>query len=113
MKIELDELMTAFNIAYDHFYENCGDPVTDRIESIYCQVFDKLAEDEKSRYIIGKFCEYRHDLITSDREAAAFTMAYRCVLEVKSKEYKTAEQKLKKTIRNVTMTYNDILLNNA
>lgn len=67
----------AYRAAYTALYDHCGEPETDKKERYYCTLFDQEAEAIAD--IIRRFCVYRGDLLTSDREAAAFMIALETV----------------------------------
>ena len=65
-------LGNAFRLAYNDYYDNGEDRDFD-------QMFERgkeLLDDESLIPVLSDFARYRHDLITSDREVAAFAKAY-------------------------------------
>ena len=67
----------AYRAAYSVLYDHCGEPATDEKERYYSALFDQEAEAIAD--IIRRFCSYRGDLVSSDREAAAFMIALHTV----------------------------------
>ena len=67
----------AYRAAYNDLYDHCGEPETDRKERFYCDLFDQKAESIAEA--VRRFCVYRGDLVSSDREAAAFMIALETV----------------------------------
>ena len=67
----------AYRAAYNDLYDHCGEPETDRKERFYCDLFDQKAESIAEA--VRRFCAYRGDLVSSDREAAAFMIALHTV----------------------------------
>lgn len=67
----------AYRAAYTALYDHCGEPETDKKERYYCGLFDQEAEAIADT--VRRFCAYRGDLVSSDREAAAFMIALEAV----------------------------------
>lgn len=67
----------AYRAAYTALYDHCGEPETDKKERYYCTLFDQEAEAIADT--VRRFCAYRGDLVSSDREAAAFMIALETV----------------------------------
>lgn len=67
----------AYRAAYTALYDHCGEPATDEKERYYCALFDQEAEAIADT--VRRFCAYRGDLVSSDREAAAFMIALEAV----------------------------------
>ena len=74
VKINIHEFAKKFNEEYDFCYEHY-----DRVAGFgdAVQAFDKFLNWNVGGFkdFVHKFAEYRHDFITSDREAAAFMFA--------------------------------------
>ena len=72
-KSEIEKLAEQFNIEYNFLYDN-RDNVAGYDEAV--TAFDEMIKtDCIEKTICRKFAEYRQDIITSDREAAAFMFA--------------------------------------
>jgi len=70
--IDMKRFLNSFDFYYELLYKN-ADGLADRNEAWACDYFDRFLSGSK---FVKTFCEYRGDLITSDREAAAFTLAF-------------------------------------
>jgi len=66
----LARLLNQFNKEYAFLYDN-RDNVAGFSEAV--TAFNNMTTEEKA--VCNMFCKYRGDLITSDREAAAFIFA--------------------------------------
>lgn len=73
----IDCLMDSFSHAYQFIYEN----ECDYMEILYSplvDIFDDLRKNDPDfQKLLNEFARARQDLITSDREAAAFMLAIR------------------------------------
>ena len=70
--IDMKRFLDLFDTYYQFLYENTN-ACADHNEAWACDYFDRFLSGSK---FVKTFCEYRGDLITSDREAAAFTLAF-------------------------------------
>lgn len=68
----LEALDAAFNAAYEGLYNG-----TLTAPGAVSSFDDELAENADFAADLGDFNEYRRDIITSDREAAAFWLAWK------------------------------------
>ena len=68
----MKKLLNDFNNEYDFLYSNC-DRVAGYKEAV--KAFDKFLATAEGKKIVQKFVAYRGDVISSDREAAAFMFA--------------------------------------
>jgi hypothetical protein len=71
-KIDYNRLLSQFRKEYNFLYDN-QDHVAGYSEAV--EFFDQFIKTASGREIIGKFATLRQDIITSDREAAAFMFA--------------------------------------
>ena len=71
-KIDYNRLLSQFRKEYNFLYDNF-DHVAGYTEAV--EFFDQFIKTPSGRDIIGKFASLRQDIITSDREAAAFSFA--------------------------------------
>ena len=74
---DMETFKKAYSAAYTALYDHCGEPETDEKERYYCALFDQEAEAIADT--VRRFCAYRGDLVSSDREAAAFMIALEAV----------------------------------
>lgn len=74
---DMETFKKAYSAAYTALYDHCGEPETDEKERYYCALFDQEAEAIADT--VRRFCAYRGDLVSSDREAAAFMIALETV----------------------------------
>lgn len=74
---DMETFAQAYHNIYTELYNHCGEPETDERERYYCILFD--ANMDELQPIIAAFAAYRGDLVTSDREAAAFMIALETV----------------------------------
>ena len=72
MSINIQDFSKVFSREYNYLYEN-RDQVAGYNEAV--DAFDNFIHTDNGRAFIGEFARYRGDLITSDREAAAFMFA--------------------------------------
>lgn len=72
ISISIDRFLEQFNKEYAFLYDN-RDRVAVYDEAV--NAFDMFILDEQHAAFVGEFAKYRKDLITSDREAAAFMFA--------------------------------------
>lgn len=73
MKINIHEFLKQFRKEYNFLYEH-RDNVAGYREAV--RAFDETCEKSESfRAFVREFNEFREDLITSNREAAAFMFA--------------------------------------
>ena len=74
MKVNINDFMKKFSEEYDFLYENY-DRVAGFDEAVVA--FDEyLSKDIGGfRSFVGEFVDFRHDIVSSDREAAAFMFA--------------------------------------
>lgn len=70
-KINIHEFLKQFNKEYDFLYEH--DNVAGQEEAV--AEFDKCIKNADFQKFVGEFVLYRNDIISSDREAAAFMFA--------------------------------------
>lgn len=68
--VSIEEFYVKFGEFYEFLYDNY-DRVAGYNEAV--DAFDEFLHD--NREFVSEFCKYRQDLITSDREAAAFMFA--------------------------------------
>lgn len=71
MNINIAEFLEKFNAEYKFLYDNY-DRVAGYEEAV--TAFDEEFLPNHKEFV-GEFCKYRGDLITSDRECAAFMFA--------------------------------------
>ena len=71
-KIDYNRLLSQFRKEYNFLYDNY-DHVAGFREAV--EFFDQFIKTSSGRDIISKFASLRQDIITSDREAAAFSFA--------------------------------------
>ena len=71
----LEALRREFNAAYTFLYEY-GDNTPAYNAAV--EDFDKKVKNKRSKFykMVCSFIEFRRDIISSDREAAAFMIAY-------------------------------------
>lgn len=75
-EIDMKDFAENYSQAYQTFYGS-DDSVLNCIEFYFCRMFDeRYNSDEQFTDIANKFIEYRQDMMTSDRECAAFTVTY-------------------------------------
>ena len=72
ISIGIDRFLEQFNKEYAFLYDN-RDRVAGYDEAV--NAFDMFILDEQHAAFVGEFSKYRGDMITSDREAAAFMFA--------------------------------------
>lgn len=70
--VNIHAFTTRFDSWYNVLYDN-DDNVAGYDEAV--DAFDRAASDDRFAQFVGEFARYRGDLITSDREAAAFMFA--------------------------------------
>ena len=70
----LEKFNEEFKKWHAHFYEST-DEVAAKMQSKLASLFDELLENEDFLKECRKFNDWREDLISSDREAAAYVMA--------------------------------------
>lgn len=100
--IDVKELLRRFRAIYSHLYENDNIP-ENGTENDYRNAvafFDNHLNDKRIK-LLCDFNSLRHDFISSDREAAAFTLAFFELYEKAKKEPETA---LKHTTTPETVT---------
>ena len=71
MNINIHEFLKQFNKEYNFLYEH--NFVAGQDEAI--AEFDRLIKNENFAKFVGEFVNFRGDIISSDREAAAFMFA--------------------------------------
>lgn len=74
MSIDINEFSTKFRQEYELLYDN-RDRVAGYQEAV--EAFDEYLANDIGGFqaFVGEFVDYRHDIISSDREAAAFMFA--------------------------------------
>lgn len=74
MNININEFLTKFRQEYAFLYDN-RDCVAGYQEAV--EAFDEYLANDIGGFqeFVGEFVDYRHDIISSDREAAAFMFA--------------------------------------
>jgi len=70
--INIHEFLNRFNEEYDFLYQNY-DQVAGYHEAV--DAFDDMFKNENSARFVREFAEYRGDILSSDRGAAAFMFA--------------------------------------
>lgn len=86
----MENLLNTFNSTYKYLYdqettENAA--VIYMLENPYIDNFDdNLKTDPDFKNLVSKFNKYRQDIISSDREAAAFMIAYYIIEQRKQHE---------------------------
>lgn len=70
--ISIDRFLEQFNKEYAFLYDN-RDRVAGYEEAV--NAFDMFILDAQHAAFVGEFANYRNDMVTSDREAAAFMFA--------------------------------------
>ena len=76
IEINVREFLMEFNAMYDHLYRN-GDHVVGFEEAV--EEFDKFQVNHHE--FISEFAKFRNDLVSSDREAAAFMFTLQGMLK--------------------------------
>ena len=71
-KIDIGRFSEQFEKEYDFLYEN-EDRVAGFDEAVAW--FDEMLSHDWFKKFVQEFCVFRHDLLTSDRECAAFAFA--------------------------------------
>ena len=72
INISIDRFLEQFNKEYAFLYDN-RDRVAGYEEAV--NAFDMFILDAQHAAFVGEFAKYRNDMVTSDREAAAFMFA--------------------------------------
>lgn len=72
--MNLEKLNKAFEQAYEFMYEN-GTP------KMFVEIFETCAKNKYFKMVLADFAKYREDVISSDRECAAFILAYMSTTE--------------------------------
>lgn len=72
ISISIDRFLEQFNKEYAFLYDN-RDRVAGYDEAE--DAFDAFVQDVQNAAFVGEFVKYRQDMVTSDREAAAFMFA--------------------------------------
>jgi len=72
MKINIHAFLKQFEKEYEFLYENM-DRVAGYDEAV--AAFDEFIRRWPNGNFVAEFCRYRGDMLTSDREAAAFMFA--------------------------------------
>jgi len=72
-KLNLDEIGEAFDNAYNYLYDSDNDELMRNAAF----TFDACMSDTAFNQLACQFANHRHDLMTSDRECAAFILALR------------------------------------
>ena len=71
MNINIHKFLKQFQKEYNFLYDN--DYVAGQDEAV--AEFDKLIKNKNFAQFVGEFVKFRGDIISSDREAAAFMFA--------------------------------------
>lgn len=71
-----DELETRMGVWYDYLYSHPDAPETEPTIDIGASLFDIAMGNERFAALVNGYVKYRQDAIASDREAAAFMLAY-------------------------------------
>ena len=74
---DMETFKKAYSAAYSHLYDHANTPAAKAKSRIYSALFDEQWEQIKN--IAKAFCKITGDLLTSDREAAAFMIALETV----------------------------------
>lgn len=74
---DMETFKKAYSAAYSHLYDHAHTPAAKAKSRIYSALFDEKWEQIKD--IAKAFCKITGDLLTSDREAAAFMIALEAV----------------------------------
>lgn len=72
VNVSIEKFAEQFKKEYEFLYDNY-DRVAGYNEAV--DAFDAFIQDEQRAAFVGEFAKYRQDMITSDREAAAFMFA--------------------------------------
>ena len=72
VNVSIEKFAEQFKKEYEFLYDNY-DRVAGYTEAV--DAFDVFIQDEQRAAFVGEFAKYRQDMITSDREAAAFMFA--------------------------------------
>ena len=74
MNINIHEFAKKFSEEYGFLYDN-GDRVAGYREAV--EAFDEFLRNDIGGFkkFVREFCNYRNDIVSSDREAAAFMFA--------------------------------------
>lgn len=74
MKVNINDFMKKFSEEYDFLYEN-RDQVAGFDEAV--EAFDEYLSKDIGGFqsFVEEFVDFRHDIVSSDREAAAFMFA--------------------------------------
>jgi hypothetical protein len=70
-KINISKFLEKFNQEYNFLY--CNNNVAGADEAV--EEYDKCIKNENFQNFVCEFVKYRNDIISSDREAAAFMFA--------------------------------------
>lgn len=81
-QIDLAKLHNAFVAAYDDYYDNGDNRDFDEMLAKGL----KLTADKEMDSLLCEFAVYRHDILTSDRELAAFAKAYTKITSAKPRQ---------------------------
>lgn len=76
-KLDLDEIGQQFDINYRYLYENYNDEDIAKIQRDCAFTFDECMKDPAFLQLACQYSNHRNDLMTSDRECAAFILALR------------------------------------
>lgn len=76
-KLNLDEIGQQFDINYRYLYENYDDSEISEIQRNCAFTFDECMKDSTFLELASQYSRHRNDLMTSDRECAAFILALR------------------------------------
>ena len=72
VNVRIDRFLEQFNKEYALLYDN-HDRVAGYHEAV--NAFDDFIQDTQHAAFVGEFAKHRQDMVTSDREAAAFMFA--------------------------------------
>lgn len=71
-----DELEARVGVWYEYLYSHPDVPETEHTIDIGASLFDVAMDNERFAALVNGYVKYRQDAIASDREAAAFMLAY-------------------------------------
>lgn len=77
--INFEAFKKRFDAEYDYLYQRNDDVIG--FEEAVSAFDDALENNENFKNFVSKFCDYRQDSITSDREAGAFVFALQALTE--------------------------------
>ena len=77
----LEKMLKLFSCNYEMLYEKADEERTQEQVRKLAYEFDHLLDDKEFAFAVRIFNDYREDIISSDREAAAFLMTKHQMME--------------------------------